>query len=120
MDAQHLMPSAFHSPCSHPGCPERTKKRFCDRHYKMYIGRQDAERGTSSQRGYGATWRKLRTMVLSGEPLCRQCGTAATEVDHIVPLRLGGTNKIGNLQALCKRCHSRKTAEETFREHKII
>ncbi len=36
----------------------------------------------------------------------------ATEIDHIIPLKNGGTNDIENLQALCKRCHSKKTKVE--------
>jgi 5-methylcytosine-specific restriction endonuclease McrA len=31
-------------------------------------------------------------------------------VDHIVPLARGGTNDAMNLQTLCGRCHSTKTA----------
>ena len=31
------------------------------------------------------------------------------QVDHIQPLALGGTNGLSNLQALCVRCHARKT-----------
>jgi 5-methylcytosine-specific restriction protein A len=35
-------------------------------------------------------------------------------VDHIVPLRAGGARlEVGNLQALCNRCHNRKTAGDT-------
>jgi 5-methylcytosine-specific restriction protein A len=51
-------------------------------------------------------------MVLRGEPLCRRCGEAASQVDHIVPLRKGGTNSEENLQSLCHSCHSRKTITE--------
>ena len=34
------------------------------------------------------------------------------EVDHIVPLALGGTNGLTNLQALCVRCHTQKTRDQ--------
>jgi hypothetical protein len=37
----------------------------------------------------------------------------ATEVDHIQPLSRGGGHEWENLQALCKSCHSKKTARET-------
>lgn len=55
--------------------------------------------------------RALRLRVLVEEPRCRGCGAPATEVDHIEPryrrpdLFLVRTN----LQALCRRCHARKT-----------
>ncbi|WP_366141808.1 HNH endonuclease signature motif containing protein, partial [Propionivibrio sp.] len=41
--------------------------------------------------------------------------TPATDVDHIVPIRRGGTNKHENLQPLCHACHSRKTATQDSR-----
>lgn len=79
--------------------------------------RYDRSRPSSGQRGYNSYWRKLRQRVLNDQPLCEHCLkenriTSATEVDHIIPLRHGGTNDISNLQALCKPCHSRKTARE--------
>ena len=52
--------------------------------------------------------------------LCVQCKREGRvkpgkEVDHIIPLKRGGTNAIKNLQTLCKPCHSRKTAIEDGR-----
>lgn len=79
--------------------------------------RQNEAALSRQERGYGATWDRLRLMVLAREPLCRSCmaegrTTPAEEVDHIIPLRQGGTNADGNLQALCRACHARKTATE--------
>jgi len=34
------------------------------------------------------------------------------EVDHVIPLHMGGTNEIGNLEALCNSCHAQKTQYE--------
>lgn len=62
------------------------------------------------------SWRNgTRVQQLRREPLCRECRkqsllVEATEVDHI-----DGDNANddeANLQSLCKRCHSRKTAAE--------
>ena len=36
------------------------------------------------------------------------------EVDHIVRLEHGGSNNVDNLVALCRDCHGKKTAMETF------
>jgi len=68
-------------------------------------------RGSSSQRGYGAAWRKLRHKFLKAHPLCH-CGQLATDVDHILAKAKGGKDEWSNLRALCHRCHSAKTASE--------
>lgn len=62
-----------------------------------------------------AAWRKIRAGVLQAEPLCRICAakrriTAASCVDHINGDAMD--NDRMNLQPLCSRCHSRKTAAE--------
>lgn len=38
--------------------------------------------------------------------------TSNLEVDHIVPLHLGGSNEPENLQLLCIKCHKEKTIAE--------
>jgi hypothetical protein len=52
---------------------------------------------------------------LEREPWCRfhaeqGVRVRATEVDHILAKRDGGTDDRGNLRSLCKPCHSRRTA----------
>jgi len=49
--------------------------------------------------------------MLNSEPLCRMCRdigktTLASCVDHIIPIRDGGTDARDNLQSLCATCHS--------------
>lgn len=56
-------------------------------------------------------------MVLHDNPLCVDCqaqgfARAATDVDHIIAKRFGGTDEMDNLQPLCHECHSRKTNRE--------
>ena len=75
---------------------------------------------TSHQRGYGATWQKLRAYVLASEPLCRECQatgrvTPATDVDHVRPKAEGGTDAVENLQPLCRSHHIAKTKRERRR-----
>ncbi|HBO0862562.1 HNH endonuclease [Pseudomonas aeruginosa] len=73
----------------------------------------------STQRGYGYRWQQARARYLAKHPLCRLCSDAgkvveATEVDHIIPHR-GDTELFwqeSNWMALCKVCHSKKTATE--------
>ncbi len=52
---------------------------------------------------YGSEWRKLRNRRLREEPLCRHCSakgyvTAAEQVDHILPLALGGKHEWENMR----------------------
>ncbi|WP_350211168.1 HNH endonuclease [Botrimarina sp.] len=61
-------------------------------------------------------WRKLRAAFLAEHPLCRDClsagrTTAAAEVHHREKRadRPDLALTWGNLEALCKGCHSRRT-----------
>ena len=53
---------------------------------------------------------------------CAYCGKKITikqmQIDHIVPLRSGGTNEIENLNPSCSRCNHYKRADslKMFRE----
>lgn len=68
---------------------------------------------------YSYRWSQTAKGFLRAHPLCAHClaegrTMAATEVDHIRPHR--GDRALfwdrNNWQALCKSCHSRKTATE--------
>ena len=55
---------------------------------------------------YPYRWRKLRRLVLAGEPQCRICGRAAQEVHHVHSIRDGGDPyDLDNLMPLCTSCH---------------
>lgn len=118
------MPIKAKHPCAHPGCPgliahgsrcpAHQRQADADRNQQI-----DTQRGTASQRGYDARWRRIRLMHLRAHPLCVQCLVAgrtvpATDVDHITPLAHGGTHAEDNLQSLCHSCHSRKTAQQSL------
>jgi 5-methylcytosine-specific restriction protein A len=119
------MPRRAKRPCMWPGCTALTEKgSYCDEHCKLLQARREAKRESAARRGYGARWRRLRKMFLSAHPLCadpyghhaaRNEIVVATEVDHVVPKKQGGSDAWENLQSLCKSCHSRKTALEDGR-----
>ena len=103
-------------PCSKFGCAAVSDASYCPEH-RRELRRYDSARANSNERGYGASWRKLRAFIIAREPLCRRClangrTTPATEVDHIKPKAQGGTDETENLQGLCHQCHSIKTATE--------
>ena len=41
--------------------------------------------------------------------------TGPFEVDHVLPLELGGADHIDNMQALCRPCHRQKTRDDVRR-----
>jgi 5-methylcytosine-specific restriction protein A len=98
------MPQRAKQVCSYPGCPNID----CQVHSK----RTPDDRPSATARGYGRRWQRLRKMYLRANPICEEegCNRPATDVDHIVPKRHGGTDQWENLQALCHSCHSKKTA----------
>ncbi|MGF1792925.1 HNH endonuclease [Photobacterium profundum] len=89
------------------------------------VTRKNGNRSATA-RTYGGKWQRIRKAVLTDEPLCRLCLAAgitqqAMEVDHIIPLYLGGTDEKSNLQPLCFLCHQFKTTTENTlrnRDHK--
>ena len=68
---------------------------------------------------YGWRWKAAAKTYLSTHPLCVRCAdrsdtVAAQVVDHIIPHKgdLSLFWDSANWQALCKKCHDRKTATE--------
>ena len=62
--------------------------------------------------------RLTRKKVLSRDNnTCLNCGsTKILEVDHIIPIALGGSKEdIENMQVLCKNCHKKKTAKDLMK-----
>ncbi len=63
-------------------------------------------------------WRNLRSIKLQMNPICEECErkgiiTPAQMVDHIIPINKGGAPlDLTNLQSLCNRCHSAKSARD--------
>lgn len=62
---------------------------------------------STTARGYGYAWQRLRERILKRDRwLCQACKregrtVAATNVDHILNKRRGGTDDPGNLESLC-------------------
>lgn len=77
---------------------------------------------SSTARGYGARWQRIRLQVLERDgylcqcPECKASGrvnvNVATEVDHIRRKADGGGDDLANLRAVAHECHKRLTIEQ--------
>lgn len=102
-------------PCKHSGCHELTNGTYCDKHKPPESNYENPYRHLYNN----DRWRNARIQFLLTHEWCVEClktgkHTPATEVDHKKPhkgdLHLFWSS--WNWQALCKSCHSRKTAQE--------
>lgn len=106
--------------CTTPGCPRAgTYRGKCNECSSNSEGERNVRRSTSRRVYLSPTWRRLRLLVLSEEPYCQwkedawPCPAPATDVDHIVAIEDEGDRWArSNLQGLCHRHHSVKTARE--------
>ena len=98
----------------------------CPAHPIKAWAKRAARAGTTTERGYGHEWRKLRREILERDNYLCQVSlhegriVAATEVDHVINkatwLDLHGTSagvdEPSNLQSLCTEEHRKKTLAE--------
>jgi hypothetical protein len=62
--------------------------------------------GCMAAHPYGPGWAALRRATFAAKGrLCWWCGAAASTVDHVIPVRLGGTNDESNLVPACPACN---------------
>jgi 5-methylcytosine-specific restriction enzyme A len=110
----HRMPFLASRPCSNYPCSNLASYR--GRCASCNASREQ-RRGAAGARGYDQDWRDARDSYLHGHPLCEDCiaqgfyDRRASEVHHKISLRTGGTRlDPENFRALCKSCHSKRTA----------
>jgi len=98
--------------CGEPGCHELTEESRCDEHRRAKRRAESVGR-PSAERWYGERWKRTRRAFIRVNPTCVACGKPATDVDHIDGLGPHGPHGYdwANLQALCRSCHSKKTAK---------
>lgn len=114
-----MTPQRILKPCRNLFCPNLSAKNYCE---DCSPGPADYERTrpSSSQRGYGARWKRYVKMFRRANPLCGSCldkgiTKSMTDVDHTIPI-IGPNDpnfwNPDNHQALCHECHSQKTNSE--------
>jgi 5-methylcytosine-specific restriction protein A len=102
--------------CSHAGCGRISDERKCERHKR----RDEKPRDNADVRRRYRTerWARLRKSILERDNhLCREClkrgaTRVGNQIDH-VEKAMDNLNRFWdpmNLQTLCDRCHSQKTA----------
>lgn len=121
------MPARAKSICRAAGCGKTiAAPGYCDRHAKQASGWNRTTTASTTDRGYGHAWRKLRDKILIRDLfLCQRCKradriTRANEVDHIknkAAARAEGWTEAqiddpSNLEAICSHCHKLKTSKE--------
>jgi 5-methylcytosine-specific restriction protein A len=118
------MPYQAKHPCAYHGCPNVTHTKYCAAHSHLQLKEiadkrkeSDARRGTSSERGYGARWGRVRKAFLASHPLCSECAkqgllVSATDVHHKIAHQ-GNYDLMwdeSNFESLCHSCHSKISA----------
>ncbi|KEJ97419.1 5-methylcytosine-specific restriction enzyme A [Pseudosulfitobacter pseudonitzschiae] len=123
---------ALRKVCAAPGCDDLAVEDLahCEDHEARRATKLAYRRSTAQLSDHAQAHRQLyklkawivgRLQFLRRNPLCVDCAELgavepATDVDHIIPHK--GDRRLffdrSNWQALCKSCHSRKTAREVF------
>jgi 5-methylcytosine-specific restriction endonuclease McrA len=99
--------------CSKPGCSHLVGNgRTCPVHPPRapFAGRAPA------RQRYGSGWDAVSRRVRAEHPVCAVCHDEPTvAADHRVPVSEGGQDTYENAQAIGRRCHARKTGQESAR-----
>lgn len=66
---------------------------------------RDRRRGTPTERGYDASWRRLRARAIRAHPWCTDCGTRTDLTgDHVRwPART-----LADVEVTCQSCNNRR------------
>src|SRR5579859_6109624 len=97
------MPGKPNRGCTFPHCTAMATQGYsCADHSS------DERRGSSTERGYDADWRRFRLWFIARHPLCLDCKiVATTDVHHILKLATHPALRLveGNCLGLCSTCH---------------
>lgn len=78
-------------------------------------GRHGGGTGTATKRNVSETKKKF--VAYNQGWKCSHCNSLLNhtyEIDHKIRLEYGGSNDVSNLEALCRNCHGKKTANENM------
>lgn len=94
----------------HPDRVKTWKENWHRAHLQEAVLYEHARRTRKMNNGGSHTNLQWNELVERYGGRCLCCGKTGTTLtrDHIVPVRLGGSNSIENIQPLCKSCNSKK------------
>ena len=94
---------------------DQQKKRLielCDLRTEEYVEKYNKRWGVKTAREPIPSSLRYNTLAKS-KGVCAACGSPSTkgiiEVDHILPVNMGGKTEAVNLQALCRKCNAQKS-----------
>ena len=118
IDCYRLVPRRFSQQHRCEQCHQRKKRKSARGRAHGRAMKHRRERRERQQAVHDKTYRKPRTWIKSQELVCAVCRCKLTletaEVDHVVPLSLGGENHPRNYQVLCHGCHEIKTLGDSL------
>lgn len=86
-----------------------TIKRYRKAHPEVATANRNLRRARLSGIGGKYTAKEWQSLCKSYDYRCLACGEEKPlTVDHVLPISLGGTNTIDNIQPLCRSCNARK------------
>jgi 5-methylcytosine-specific restriction enzyme A len=101
--------------CNYPGCKSVISSGgYCPEH------RPEAKPNPGKKFLDSSAWKKMRLAKITETPWCEVCDGPATDVDHILPRHSHPELSLawGNLQSLCRSCHSKKTENDEKRSRR--
>jgi 5-methylcytosine-specific restriction protein A len=84
----------------------------CAHHALLERRAFDRRRGTASERGYDARWRRLKARLLPPGTPCAACGRPAQDLHHEPRYVPGTDHENYRLTPLCHPCHSTVTSSQ--------
>jgi 5-methylcytosine-specific restriction endonuclease McrA len=98
--------------------PDRVKSnlvRWRAEHSDRHSAQEHARR--ARKQGNGGSYTELEWLALCAEygNRCLCCGATGVKLtaDHVIPVKLGGSSYITNIQPLCRPCNSQKATATT-------
>lgn len=91
------------------------KTRYPDRYRSSKIKSNYLRRAKLKISEFSYTYPEWQALVNQYDHTCLCCGRREPDikltVDHVIPISLGGSNSIDNIQPLCQSCNSKKRAK---------